>query len=116
MSKYKAKKIEYKGIAFDSKKECSRYVELSIAEEAGQIRNLELQKRFELIPAQKMGGKTVERACHYVADFVYEEFTDEGWKTVVEDVKGYRGSTAYSVFTIKRKLMLHVHGVQVREV
>ena len=116
MSKYKAKKIEYKGIAFDSKKECSRYVQLSMLEDEGQIRNLELQKRFELIPPQKVDGKTVERACHYVADFVYEELTDEGWKTVVEDVKGYRGGTAYSVFTIKRKLMLHVYGVRVREV
>ena len=37
-------------------------------------------------------------------------------KKVVEDVKGYKQSTAYAVFAIKRKLMLSVHGIKIREV
>ena len=84
--KYHAKKTELDGITFDSKKEANRYAELKLLERSGAIHNLQRQVRYELIPAQKKDGKTIERACHYIADFVYE---DNG-KTVVEDVKGYR--------------------------
>lgn len=106
--KYHAKKTELDGITFDSKKEANRYAELKLLERSGAIHNLQRQVRYELIPAQKIDGKTVERACHYIADFVYEE---DG-KTVVEDVKGYRTKE----YVLKRKLMLQVHGIEVREV
>ncbi len=106
--KYHAKKTELDGITFDSKKEANRYAELKLLERSGAIHNLQRQVRYELIPAQKKDGKTVERACHYIADFVYE---DNG-KTVVEDVKGYRTKE----YVLKRKLMLQVHGIEVREV
>jgi len=106
--KYHAKKTELDGITFDSKKEANRYAELKLLERSGAIHNLQRQVRYELIPAQKKDGKTIERACHYIADFVYE---DSG-KTVVEDVKGYRTKE----YVLKRKLMLQVHGIEVREV
>ncbi len=106
--KYHAKKTELDGITFDSKKEANRYAELKLLERSGAIHNLQRQVRYELIPAQKKDGKTIERACHYIADFVYE---DNG-KTVVEDVKGYRTKE----YVLKRKLMLQVHGIEVREV
>lgn len=57
-------------------------------------------------------GKLIERSCSYVADFVYEQ----GGKTVVEDVKGYKKGSTYAVFTIKRKLMLQKYGIRVKEV
>ena len=57
-------------------------------------------------------GKLIERACFYVADFVYEQ----AGKTVVEDVKGYKKGATYSVFVIKRKLMLQKFGIRVKEV
>lgn len=106
--KYHAKKTELDGITFDSRKEADRYAELKLLERSGAIHNLQRQVRYELIPAQKKDGKTVERACHYIADFVYEE----NGKTVVEDVKGYRTKE----YVLKRKLMLQVHGIEVREV
>ena len=106
--KYHAKKTELDGITFDAKKEANRYAELKLLERSGAIHNLQRQVRYELIPAQKKDGKTIERACHYIADFVYE---DSG-KTVVEDVKGYRTKE----YVLKRKLMLQVHGIEVREV
>ena len=52
--------------------------------------------------------KVVERECSYKADFTYEE----GIKTVVEDVKGYRTKE----YIIKRKLMLYQYGIRIREV
>ena len=124
-SKYLNKRVEVDGIEFASKKEAKRYRDLLLLLNAGQITDLQLQVPYELIPAQKepptLGpkggkkpGKTLERACVYIADFVYK---DEFGRTVVEDVKGYRGNTgAYSVFRIKKKLMLWRYGISVKEV
>lgn len=123
MSKYKAKKASVDGIEFDSRKEANRYCELKLLQHAGKIQNLELQKVFELIPAQReadtigkrggiIKGKVIEKAVFYRADFVY---TENG-ETVVEDVKGYKGGGAYAVFTIKRKLLLYKYGIKIKEI
>ena len=122
--KYKSKKIIIDGIKFDSKKEGARYLQLRELEKKGLIKNLELQKTFELLPPQRekstmtkngkeKQGKTLERAVNYIADFVY---INELGDVVVEDVKGYKNGGAYQVFTIKRKLMLYVYGVKVKEI
>lgn len=103
MSKYHAIRTTFDGITFDSRKEAHRYYELSILQAAGEISNLQRQVTYELIP--KQDG---ERACTYKADFVYQE----NGQTVVEDVKGIR-TDAYK---IKRKLMLWVHGIKIREI
>ena len=106
--KYRNVKTEENGIKFDSKKEANRYSELLLLERAGAITNLELQVPFELIPNQKINGKVVERACKYVADFCYIE----NGQRVVEDTKGFRTAE----YIIKRKLMLYVHGIRIKEV
>lgn len=108
-SKYNARKIVLDGHAFDSKKEATRYAELSLLERAGEISGLKTQVKFELLP--KQDG---ERACTYVADFVYTDA--KTGERVVEDVKGYKKGQAYAVFTIKRKMMLFFHGIRIREV
>lgn len=107
-SKYGNRTVTRGGEKFDSAKEARRYGELVLLERAGQISNLERQVRFELIPAQYIGKKCVERAVHYVADFVYME---DGRK-VVEDAKGFRTKD----YILKRKLMLMVHDIRIREV
>ena len=98
---------------FDSVKECRRFAELMLLLKAGEISELECQKEYVLIPATKRSDGKTERACKYVAD--YKDMTGE---TVVEDVKGYRDpkSAGYAKFVIKRKLMLSVFGIAVREV
>lgn len=120
--KYGNRKTTVDGIEFDSRKEASRYCELKLLQRAGQISNLELQKDFELIPAQyeyferygkrgqrlKDGKKCVENSVKYKADFVY---TENG-KTVVEDTKGMKTKE----YIIKRKLMLYIHGIRIKEV
>lgn len=108
MSKYKNRKIKVGGEVFDSQREYNRYRELVLLQRAGQISDLERQVKIELIPSQRVDGKVVERPCTYVADFVYRE----GGKTVVEDTKGFRTKD----YIIKRKLMLYVHGIRIREV
>ena len=108
MNKYHNKKVCYNGIAFDSKKEARRYSELLLLERAGVITDLQMQVPFVLIPLQRINGKVAERECKYIADFVYTE----NEKKVVEDTKGMKTKD----YIIKRKLMLYVHGIQIKEV
>ena len=111
--KYGNKKAEVDGMIFDSQKEAAVYLELKLMQDGGLIKDLQCQVPFELVPKQKTENETY-RAVKYVADFVYTDcFTGE---VVVTDVKGYKKGAAYSMFTLKKKLMLHVHGIEVREV
>lgn len=108
MSKYHSKKITRDGMTFDSVKEYKRFKELALLERAGKVSDLQRQVKFELLPSQRINGKVVERACTYIADFVYFQ---DGQK-VVEDTKGFKTKD----YIIKRKLMLHVHGIRIKEV
>ena len=109
MRKYGNIYTEFRGKRFASRREARRYGELFWMEQAGEISGLRTQVAFELIPTQKDSrGKVVERAITYKADFVY---TDKDGNQVVEDSKGYRTD----VYKLKRKLMLYVHGITVKE-
>lgn len=107
-SKYHNRKIQYDGMTFDSVKEKCRYVQLRMLEQSGAISGLQRQVKYVLIPSQRHEGKLAERECSYYADFVY---TQNGI-TIVEDTKGVRTP----VYRIKRKLMLYVHGISIREI
>ena len=119
MSKYHSKKVTIGGEVFDSKKEARRYSELLLLLRAGAITELKRQVEFELIPAQRepdiagprggvKKGRVIEQKCSYVADFVYK---DNG-KLVVEDTKGFKTKD----YIIKRKLMLYIHKIRVKEI
>lgn len=126
--KYGNNKVVVDGIEFDSQKEARRYYELKLLQRAGQITDLQLQREFELIPAQyetferygkkgqrlQDGKRCIEKSCTYKADFAYMK---DG-QLVVEDTKGYRdpASAGYAKFVIKRKLMLWVHGIKINEI
>lgn len=123
-NKYGNKKIITQDGTFDSRKEYFRFKELSLLEKAGAIQELKRQVKYVLIPAQrepskevykkgeKKGqpkpGRVIENECSYYADFVYEL----NGETVVEDTKGFKTKE----YIIKRKLMLWIHGVSIREV
>lgn len=105
MNKYRNKKIN----GYDSTKEYKRALELKQMEKNGDISNLREQVVFELIPNQKINGVLIERKCTYKADFVY---LDENFVEVVEDVKGYKTE----VYKLKKKLMLFIHGIIIKEI
>lgn len=118
MSKYHNRKVKTSdGIVHDSRKEANRWIELKRLEESGKIIELKRQMEFLLIPPQyeeiatgkRKKRKVVERACVYRADFVYH---DESGDIVVEDTKGYKTKD----YIIKRKLMLYVYGIKIREI
>lgn len=96
-SKYKACKIIIDDIVFDSGLEAARYKQLKVLKDAGAIKNLILQPKFNLMDSFKYDGKTI-RAIDYIADFMYEE---DG-KRIVEDVKGVRTKD----YIIKSKLFI----------
>jgi hypothetical protein len=119
---------------YDSKKEARRGDELRLLERAGKIRDLREQVKYELIPSmyaaadgtvmastqedpisqwsrKKRGMWCVERAASYIADYVY---VDENGKTVVEDVKS--PATRTPEYILKRKMMLWIYGIQIKEV
>ncbi|WP_366246692.1 DUF1064 domain-containing protein [Dysgonomonas sp. 37-18] len=94
---------------YDSEKEKHRADLLKLLEKQGEISNLKEQVKFELIPSQKIDGKLIERACSYIADFTY---CDVHGNFIVEDTKGFKTKD----YIIKRKLMLSVHGIKIKEV
>ena len=123
-AKYNNRKIKVDGVVFDSVKEYKRYCQLQAMEEAGEIKDLQRQARFELIPSQrepdrvgprggKIEGKVIERASVYTADFAY--FDNRTGEMVVEDIKG-GSATKTEAYVLRRKLMLYVHGIRIREV
>lgn len=129
-NKYGAKRTEVDGIVFDSKHEATRWCELQMLAKAGEITDLRRQVVYNLIPKQfedtddvyKTGSHKgehkqvmLERAVDYIADFQYR--LKDG-TLVVEDAKGCSNTAdpAYRIFTIKRKLMLWIHGIKVKEV
>ena len=125
MSKYNNRKITTEdGELFDSRKEANRWWQLKLMERAGTIHNLKRQVKRELIPAQYIDGKCVERAVTYTSDFEYDKEVPLRQKTVmvgegarqtvhvVEDVKGMRTDK----YIIKRKLMLYIHGIRITEI
>lgn len=103
-SKYGAVKTEIDGIMFDSKHEASRYRELRLLEQAGEISNLCLQVPFELIAKSKYGT-----AIRYYADFVYN---DSYGRLIVEDAKGVKTP----VYRLKKRMMAEKYGIEIKEI
>jgi hypothetical protein len=129
--KYGNKVFENAEGKFDGKNEWLRWCFLKDAQNEGTIRNLRRQVEFELIPRQehqeirhlktKDKVETVfdEHPVRYLADFVYEKYVpgdglweEDRWVTVVEDFKGMK----LPDYIIKRKLMLYLKHIKIREV
>lgn len=102
-SKFRNTKTEVNGIKFDSKKEAEYYKKLLILLKAGEIGFLELQVPYEL----NEGGS---HSLKYVADFVWTD--SHTGERVVCDVKGFRTVE----YRKKRRLMLKIHNIKIKEV
>lgn len=88
------------GIRFDSRAEMQRYLELRMLERAGQIKDLERQVEYVLVPkhVRKDGSKCL--GIVYLADFRYLDLRTN--RVVVEDVKG----ALTEAYRLKRTLLL----------
>lgn len=119
-SKYGNYKVTYDGRKFDSKKECERYIQLRALQRQGYISELECQKKYVLLPAQRgpdrinakgkpLKGKLLFREFAYYADFVYK---DQLGCVVVEDVKGFKTP----IYNLKKAMMYYFHKILIKEV
>ena len=106
--KYHNIKTVVDGIKFDSKREAERWCYLQMLESKNEISNLKRQVSFELFPSQRIEGKVVERAWTYMADFTY----NKNGELIIEDSKGVRTAD----YIGKRKAMLFLYGIQIKEV
>lgn len=123
--KYNNTKVEFDNIKFDSKREMKRYLVLKEAQDNGIITDLELQPKYELIPAireeyikhlktkDKVDTRTVQLAITYTADFRYKK---DG-VTVVEDVKASPNMAALDkAFLLKEKMFRYFFGFPIKRV
>lgn len=108
-NKYKNKKVIYDGIKFDSNREMAYYIKLKMLEQKGIIKDLKLQKSFELQPSFKINGKTY-RKITYKADFSYISVEDN--KIHIVDTKGFRTD----VYKLKRKMFAYEYGIEIEEI
>jgi len=123
--KYGNSKTQVDGIEFDSRKEASYYLYLKELLNDGTISNLRLQVAYELLPPiwreevqqlktkEKIVRKCIQRATHYVADFVYTD-NKTGNEEVV-DVKS-RITRKKDAYILKKKMMLALKGIEIMEV
>ena len=107
--KYHNKKVEYDGYTFDSIREKNYYIKLKLLEKAGKIKELELQKEYELQPSFKLNNKT-SRKITYRADFTYKTTEDD--KLHVIDVKGFKTD----VYKLKKKLFEYKYRIEIEEI
>ena len=93
------------GLMHHSGMEARRCDELHLMQQGELIADLEAhpQPRFDL----KVNDAHI---CHYLADFAYRDL--ETGERVVEDVKGH----ATEVYKLKERLMLAIHGIEIRRV
>lgn len=122
-SKYKNKKCVYNGIKFDSQKERDRYIYLKESEDNGLISDLQLQVKYELIPAvreeyvehlktkDKIKQRTLQLAITYTCDFQYIKNGD----TIVEDVKS-NPRMLTKEYQLKKKMLFALKRIKIREV
>lgn len=109
VAKYHNKKVKYDGYTFDSIREKNYYIKLKLLEKAGKIKELELQKEYELQPSFKLNNKT-SRKITYRADFTYKTAEDD--KLHVIDVKGFRTD----VYRLKKKLFEYKYRIEIEEI
>ncbi len=100
------------GISFDSIKERNRYLELKLLLKAGEIKDLEIHKPFELQEGfWDKDGKYI-RPITYEADFVYIDA--KTGERVIEDVKS-EATKKDKVYNIKKKMMMF-KGLYIEEI
>lgn len=102
MSKYNNQPVLTADGRFDSKREYSRWCELKLLEQAGEIANLRRQVRYGL----DVNGQQV---AVYVADYAYSD--PKTGRMTIEDCKG----VLTPLYRLKRKMMRAQYGVEILE-
>ena len=106
MNKLHARTTILDGIKFRSALEAKRYSQLKMLLSNGDIKNLELQPKYEII-ITNLKGDEKKKIGHYHADFRYYDIVLG--ETVVEDVKGYMTEAA----ALRIKIVQVLYGIEI---
>ena len=104
-NKFGAKKTEYNGQLYDSKKEAKYAEYLDDRKRKGEIKDWLRQERIDAV----INGKKV---FYLQVDFTV--ITNTGLREYV-DVKGYKKGSHYQYFRIKKKVLEALLGIQIEE-
>jgi hypothetical protein len=105
LNKFYAKKTEYKGNVYDSKKEAEYAMLLDSRVRAREIHGYNRQVPFEAV----INGK---KCFKYVLDF---EILNKDDTITYIDVKGYRKGAAYAMFRLKKKVIDALYNINIEE-
>ena len=108
-SKYHNKKVEFRGITFDSVKERDYYLYLLDREKRGEVRDISRQYEIEIQPNFTTPAGEKIKAITYLADFYFYDLVSNSWRVI--DVKGYKTD----VYKLKKKLLAY-KGIYIEEV
>lgn len=106
INKYGAKRTEYNGRFYMSKKEANYAKHLEYLKHAHDLKDRVIEIQYQ-VPFQIVMNK--KNICKYVCDFIV--FWGDGRKTII-DVKGMRTS----IYILKKKLVEAQYGVEIVEV
>lgn len=99
-NKFNAKKVNYRGMTFDSQGEFKRYLFLLAEQDQGHIKDLKRQVPFKF----NIDGKWI---FTYKADHVYKLPCG---KEIIED---FKGAPPLPIFKLKAKLLKAKYGLNI---
>jgi hypothetical protein len=108
-NKFNAKKTEYNGSTYDSKKEAEYAAKLDLLKKTSgsdKVSKIEKQVKYDIIVNDKKIG-------FYKLDFKVT-YADGCVEHI--DVKGLRRGCAYQIFRLKKKLVEALYGIEIKEV
>lgn len=108
-SKYLNKRTVYNGISYQSKAEAGYAEFLDHSIKAIRVENRVLSWKRQVKFPIEVSGKHI---CNYILDFEVDYL--DGRKEYI-DVKGYQKGVAYSIFTIKKKLVEAIYEINIIE-
>jgi len=109
-NKFNAKRVEYDGVVYDSKKEgnFARTLDIlkGITDESKRVLKYERQVRFDIIINEVNCG-------YYLLDFKVYYFNGDV-KHI--DIKGIRTGCSYQMFRLKKKLVQALYNIIIEEI
>ena len=108
-SKYKNKRSVYNGVEYQSMAEAQYAKHLDVLKVAKKDSDRVVSWTRQIKFGIEVNGKHI---CNYILDF--EVSYGDGRKEYI-DVKGYQKGVAYSLFTLKKKLVESIYGITIIE-
>jgi len=108
-NKFRNKPKTVNGIKFQSTKEADFYIKLLMLKKFGEIKEIELQPRFDYLITYSQNDLSLSKKTFYKADFRVKYTNND---VIIYDVKGVRTPE----FIRKKKIIEHLYNIKIIEV